>query len=84
MPPRRHTNSSSSISKAAGCFSPDASVASYKDVLLFEERLKQNAALLRSRKRKYEGELLVLAPPSCLASSYEREEETRKELSKLS
>lgn len=35
-------------------FSPSPDVASYKDLLLFEERLKQNAALLRSRKNKYQ------------------------------
>lgn len=54
MPARRSTSSTSSA--RPGGFAPPSDVASYKDLLLFEERLKQNAALLRSRKRKYEGE----------------------------
>lgn len=53
MAPRRSPSSSST---RQGSFAPSNDVASFKDLLLFEERLKQNAALLRSRKRKYEGE----------------------------
>nr|AOR51705.1 sporulation-specific protein spo7 [Phaffia rhodozyma] len=58
MPPRR-TSFTSTVNSRNG-FAPSADVASYKDLLLFEERLKQNAALLRSRKRKYEIFLAIL------------------------
>ncbi|SPO28013.1 uncharacterized protein UTRI_05156 [Ustilago trichophora] len=35
-------------------FHPTADAATFRDLLIFEERLKQNAARLQSRKRKYE------------------------------
>lgn len=35
-------------------FHPAADAATFRDLLIFEERLKQNAARLQSRKRKYE------------------------------
>ncbi|SPO28841.1 uncharacterized protein UTRI_05156_B [Ustilago trichophora] len=35
-------------------FYPTADAATFRDLLIFEERLKQNAARLQSRKRKYE------------------------------
>ncbi|SNX86313.1 uncharacterized protein MEPE_05022 [Melanopsichium pennsylvanicum] len=35
-------------------FHPSADAATFRDLLIFEERLKQNAARLQSRKRKYE------------------------------
>ncbi|KAL7414755.1 Spo7-like protein-domain-containing protein [Mrakia frigida] len=57
MAPRRSPSSSST---RQGSFAPSNDVASFKDLLLFEERLKQNAALLRSRKRKYEVFLAIL------------------------
>lgn len=56
MAPRRSPSSQSSGHGRAS-FAPPSDIASFKDLLLFEERLKQNAALLRSRKRKYEGAL---------------------------
>ncbi|KIJ33554.1 hypothetical protein M422DRAFT_35476 [Sphaerobolus stellatus SS14] len=37
-----------------GSFAPPNDVATYRDLLLFEERLKSNAANLRRRKSKYE------------------------------
>lgn len=54
MPLVRRSPSASGGAGKQG-FAPPAQQASFKDLLLFEERLKQNAALLRSRKRKYEG-----------------------------
>jgi hypothetical protein len=53
MPIVRRSPSAAGAGKQG--FAPAAQQASFKDLLLFEERLKQNAALLRSRKRKYEG-----------------------------
>lgn len=35
-------------------FHPTADAATFRDLLIFEERLKQNAARLQARKRKYE------------------------------
>lgn len=35
-------------------FHPAADAATFRDLLIFEERLKQNAARLQARKRKYE------------------------------
>lgn len=35
-------------------FHPSADAATFRDLLIFEERLKQNAARLQARKRKYE------------------------------
>lgn len=47
--------------KAAGSriksFAPSASRESYKDLLIFEERLKQNAERLQAQRQKYEREL---------------------------
>lgn len=40
----------------ADSFSPPANVGSYRDLLIFEERLKQNAERLQKQRRKYEGE----------------------------
>jgi hypothetical protein len=57
MAPRRTASSSRNSSS----FAPPPDVASYKDLLLFEERLKQNAALLRSRKRKYERQYPIMS-----------------------
>lgn len=39
-----------------GPFFPQGDTATYKDLLLFEERLKMNASMLRRRKGRYEGE----------------------------
>lgn len=44
MPPR----------SARGSFDPPNDVATYRDVLLFEERLKTNAANLQRRKARYQ------------------------------
>lgn len=35
-------------------FPPPASAAVYRDLLIFEERLKQNSARLKARKNKYQ------------------------------
>jgi hypothetical protein len=37
-------------------YNPGADTATYKDLLLFEERLKMNAEMLRRRRRRYNGE----------------------------
>jgi hypothetical protein len=39
-----------------GPFFPAGDTATFKDLLLFEERLKMNASMLRRRKGRYEGE----------------------------
>jgi hypothetical protein len=36
-------------------FHPLADTTTYKDLLLFEERLKMNAQMLNRRRRRYEG-----------------------------
>ncbi|ORY89401.1 Spo7-like protein-domain-containing protein [Leucosporidium creatinivorum] len=41
-------------------FSPPANLSSYKDLLIFEERLKQNAERLQKQRRKYEAFLISL------------------------
>ena len=38
-----------------GPFYPPSDNTTYRDLLLFEERLKTNAALLKSRKSRYQG-----------------------------
>ena len=38
-------------------YNPGADTATYRDLLLFEERLKMNAEMLRRRRRRYNGEL---------------------------
>lgn len=48
MPPR----------SSRGSFSPPNDTATYKDLLLFEERLKINAASLQRRKSRYQCVLL--------------------------
>jgi hypothetical protein len=50
MPPR----------SSRGSFSPPNDTATYKDLLLFEERLKINAASLQRRKSRYQLFLLQL------------------------
>lgn len=37
-------------------FHPHGDMATYRDLLLFEERLKMNAEMLRKRRRRYMGE----------------------------
>lgn len=37
-------------------FHPPADTSTYRDLLLFEERLKMNAEMLRRRRRRYSGE----------------------------
>jgi hypothetical protein len=37
-------------------FYPLADTTTYKDLLLFEERLKMNAQMLNRRRRRYEGQ----------------------------
>lgn len=41
-------------------FHPPADTSTYRDLLLFEERLKLNAEMLRRRKRRYSGECAEL------------------------
>jgi hypothetical protein len=48
--PRRPSNS------PAESFQPTADTQTYRDLLIFEERLKQNAARLVKRKKKYQSE----------------------------
>lgn len=40
----------------SGYFHPTADTSTYRDLLLFEERLKMNAEMLRRRRRRYCGE----------------------------
>jgi len=37
-------------------FNPSADQATFRDLLLFEERLKMNAEMLRKRRRRYSGQ----------------------------
>jgi len=50
MPPRRAPQ------PAPPPFAPAPEPAAFRDLLIFEERLKQNAARLIRRRRKYGGE----------------------------
>jgi hypothetical protein len=43
-------------------FNPSADQATFRDLLLFEERLKMNAEMLRKRRRRYSGELPFEVP----------------------
>lgn len=58
MPPKRTTAHARAQSIAALSpnepFTPAPDAATFRDLLIFEERLKQNALRLQSRKRKYE------------------------------
>jgi hypothetical protein len=49
-------------------FHPHGDTATYRDLLLFEERLKMNAEMLRKRRRRYNSESAYLL---CAASSLE-------------
>ena len=46
--------------KSADHFPPVPNTAAFRDLLIFEERLKQNAARLKNRKHKYQGAYTVL------------------------
>ncbi|GAA5874620.1 hypothetical protein JCM16303_002926 [Sporobolomyces ruberrimus] len=48
------------IRKGARPFHPPANRDSFKDLLIFEERLKQNAERLQKQRRKYQGFLVSL------------------------
>ena len=51
-------------------FHPHGDMATYRDLLLFEERLKMNAEMLRRRRRRYMGECSAdLAPGRMLYRS---------------
>jgi hypothetical protein len=52
MPPR-----STPPPNNRGGFQPPNDASTFKDLLHFEERLKINAARLKKRKRKYQGEV---------------------------
>jgi len=54
MPPRNTRNSSSFIHSAPQ-YTLSNTRESYRDLLIFEERLKQNSARLKGQRRKYEG-----------------------------
>ncbi|KDQ11167.1 hypothetical protein BOTBODRAFT_114838 [Botryobasidium botryosum FD-172 SS1] len=43
-----------SVRNSRGSFQPPSDQATYRDLLLFEERLKTNAARLRRRKGRYQ------------------------------
>ncbi|WFD24837.1 hypothetical protein MEQU1_003543 [Malassezia equina] len=40
--------------KLSGPFTPAPTTAAFRDLLIFEERLKQNAARMQERKAKYQ------------------------------
>jgi hypothetical protein len=63
MPPRP------SLLPKNGAYHPPNDVNTYRDLLLFEERLKTNAASLNRRKRRYEC-VLVLPPFLCILCLY--------------
>ncbi|GEM09749.1 hypothetical protein Rt10032_c09g3766 [Rhodotorula toruloides] len=48
------------MSRRARTFHPSATRESFKDLLIFEERLKQNAERLQKQRRKYEAFLFSL------------------------
>ena len=54
-PPERAPSSSRGPAAEPRHFPIAASTSAFRDLLIFEERLKQNAARLQSRKKKYEG-----------------------------
>lgn len=54
----RHNSSNRSTSNLP--FVPSANKETYKDLLIFEERLKQNSERLQRQRIKYEGILLLL------------------------
>jgi hypothetical protein len=41
-------------SRPTSAFHPPTDAATFRDLVLFEERLKSNAALLKRRKRRYQ------------------------------
>ncbi|KWU41207.1 hypothetical protein RHOSPDRAFT_23441, partial [Rhodotorula sp. JG-1b] len=57
MHPRRTTSAAARTAP----FHPPANRDSFKDLLVFEERLKQNAQRLQKQRRKYEAFLLTLS-----------------------
>jgi hypothetical protein len=40
-------------------FGPPPTKETFRDILIFEERLKQNAEILGKQRRRYEGKLLL-------------------------
>lgn len=54
--PPRTPPGGSSRRPGSGIFHPAADTSTYRDLLLFEERLKMNAEMLRRRRRRYSGE----------------------------
>ncbi|PWN23152.1 hypothetical protein BCV69DRAFT_244670, partial [Microstroma glucosiphilum] len=62
---------SSTTSSNAASIPPTPDGATFRDLLIFEERLKQNAARLQRRKHKYQGILLLLCA-AILLLSYHR------------
>jgi hypothetical protein len=80
-PPIRNRPSSSMTSERpahlphpSAPFHPLADTTTYKDLLLFEERLKMNAQMLNRRRRRYEGQLCFRS----LLCGYELCREKRK------
>lgn len=49
-------------------FNPTADQATFRDLLLFEERLKMNAEMLRKRRRRYSGTSSVLPEAELISS----------------
>lgn len=58
----------------SGGFAPESGAAAFRDLLIFEERLKQNAARLHKRKHKYQCKckFMELADGSVLVDSLSR------------
>lgn len=63
MPPRL-----SSVSRSGNGFYPASDAATYRDLLLFEERLKSNAAVLNRRKHRYQRGSRAVSVRRCLVS----------------
>lgn len=45
---------SQALKPSGGAFTPAPTTAAFRDLLIFEERLKQNAARMKERKVKYQ------------------------------
>lgn len=56
MPPSKSSKRGNPNLGPSQAFTPALDAQTFRDLLIFEERLKQNAARLQSRKKKYECE----------------------------
>lgn len=59
-PPKINSTSSSNSTNSIGSSMNNSQQATYRDLVIFEERLKGNMARLQKRKRKYESKVSLL------------------------